>query len=115
MGARGFCLAALAAVLMAGSASAGEIENDQTCIAALSYAFDKLEGDESQGILSTAIFYYIGRLDVAAPQLDLSKALKAGAESLEEASVGDKAEKCLSYLGERGKALETAGKILQGN
>ena len=115
MGARGFCLAALTAVLVASPAWAGEVEDDQTCIAALSYAYDQLEGDESQGILSTAIFYYIGRLDVAAPKLSLVDSLRAGAEAVDESSAGDKAQKCLSRLGDRGKALEAAGKALQGN
>lgn len=88
------------------------VVDDLRCITVLSAAMAATpEAQRPQ--LAAAVLYFIGRVDGAAPNLDLTAEIKRIVPTLTASTLGDEAKRCAAILTEKGAKLQEVGRALQ--
>ena len=100
-------------LLAAAQAPADEpTRRDLQCFLALSALASSEKSEEKiAGLIGAQ--YYLGRLDGRHPALDLKAALRAEAEAMTDARIGQLLPICGVILKQRGEAVTAAGKQLE--
>lgn len=100
---------------LAGPASAqwpAQVDGDLRCITILSLATATVpEAQRAQ--MAAAVLFFVGRIDGAAPNLDLTAEIKRIVPMLSSTNIGDEARRCGGILTEKGTKLQEVGKALQ--
>lgn len=103
--------AAAASTLQPGSA----LEKDVRCIAAIAIAGDMAEKDDDKNAMMSLMFYYLGKVDARAPDLDLENAIVSVTDAKDYETAGMPADmlRCAGEIEQRGKELEAIGSALE--
>ncbi len=88
------------------------VADDLRCITILSVAMATLP-ETQRPQMAAAVLYFIGRVDGAAPNLDLTAEIKRIVPTLATSNFGDEAKRCAAILTEKGAKLQEVGKALQ--
>jgi hypothetical protein len=91
-----------------------QVEGDLRCVTILSAATGNAPEGEQRLQMIAAAMYFIGRVDGAAPTLDLKTEIKRILPSLTASNMPDEAKRCGAILIEKGTKLQDVGKALQG-
>lgn len=107
--------ALLGAMAFASPAAAqlpAQVDGDLRCITILSLATTTIPEDKRTQMVA-AVLYFVGRIDGAAPSLDLTAEIKRIVPTLTKVGIGDEARRCASILTDKGAKLQDVGKALQ--
>ncbi|MBO9580867.1 MAG: hypothetical protein J7498_08245 [Sphingobium sp.] len=89
-----------------------QVAGDLRCITILSAATATVP-ENQRPQMAAIVLYFIGRVDGAAPGLDLTAEIKRIVPTLGALNVGDEAKRCAAILTEKGAQLQDVGKALQ--
>ena len=105
-------LFALGSTMPATAQLPAQVDGDLRCITILSLATATLpEAQRTQ--MAAAVLFFVGRIDGAAPSLDLTAEIKRIVPTLSSTNIGDEARRCGGILTEKGTKLQEVGKALQ--
>jgi hypothetical protein len=90
-----------------------QVEGDLRCITILSAATGNVPEGEQRLQMAAAVMYFVGRVDGAAPTIDLKTEIKRILPSLLTANMPDEAKRCAAILTEKSGKLQEVGKALQ--
>jgi len=89
-----------------------QVAGDLRCITILSAATATVS-ETQRPQMAAAVLYFIGRVDGAAPNLDLTSEIRRIVPTLGSLNLGDEAKRCAAILTEKGAKLQDVGKALQ--
>ena len=112
-----FSLMALASAIPGVSNAASlspAISKDVQCFLLFSVGIDQSKDEEAKQVAATAVTYYLGRLNAAAPDLDIAQAVLDEATALEKNPLAGKiGAACDAEFAKRGEELTRIGKSLE--
>ncbi|MBO9671610.1 MAG: hypothetical protein J7485_13965 [Sphingobium sp.] len=89
-----------------------QVAGDLRCITILSAVTATLS-ENQRPQMAAAVLYFVGRVDGAAPNLDLTAEIKRIVPALTSLNLGDEGKRCAAVLTEKGAKLQDVGKALQ--
>jgi hypothetical protein len=90
-----------------------QVESDLRCVTILSAAAGRIPEGEQRLQMAAAVMYFVGRVDGAAPTIDLKAEIKRIMPSLLAANMSDEGKRCAAILTEKSAKLQEIGKALQ--
>ena len=90
-----------------------QVEGDLRCITILSAATGSIPEGQQRLQMAAAVMYFVGRVDGAAPTIDLKAEIKRIVPSLLATKMADEANRCAAILTDKSAKLQELGKALQ--
>jgi hypothetical protein len=109
------CWVAAAPIATAQPAPADETLADLKCAFASIMLVQMAPDAELRAAATSAMHYYIGRIDGRAPDIDYATAIQANQRELENLDPQAELLRCSAHLMARGRALQDAGRVLLFN
>ena len=105
-----FFAAAAVVAVQPGSA----LDQDLHCLTAIANTLGVAKTEEDKTSLTAVMFYYLGKVDAAAPDLDLEKAIVAVASlpDFAKKQLPTDLKRCGAEIGSRGQQLSAIGTAL---
>ena len=102
--------AAAAAAIQPGT----PLDQDLHCVTAIANSLGVAKTEEDKTSLTAVMFYFLGKVDAAAPELDLEKAIVAVASSpnFMTKQLPADLKRCGAEMGSRGQQLSAIGSAL---
>lgn len=111
---KGWVLAAgVAAALSGGSTALADALTPDLRCAAVTFAAITVVPENQKTSVSLAAIYFLGKLDGAAPNLDLETRLRAELAGMAAKDFQSEAARCGAELAKRGQDMQTLGAHLQ--
>jgi hypothetical protein len=107
----GMAILALAAPVQAQTITPA-IANDLRCVAVISAIIGQMPEGTQRLEATTGVMYFVGRLDGAAPNLDLQAALAKELTTIKTDTVQAEVERCSKVLIAKGTKLQEIGKAM---
>ena len=90
------------------------LDQDLHCLTAIANTLGVAKTEEDKSSLTAVMFYFLGKVDAAAPELDLEKAIVAVASSpnFMTKQLPTDLKRCGTEMGSRGQQLSAIGAAL---